>query len=108
MVRNDLLIGFHLALDLTRDTLVLQMMRRDQKKGTRIHRVGGWGHDIVDCFSWNASARAPLAILDLIARSGEAFDALASRLSSTYVERGPLLLPVIESARDACHKSTTS
>jgi len=42
VVREDLLIGLHLALGLARDCLVLQMIRRDREKGNNIHRVGGW------------------------------------------------------------------
>ena len=40
-VRNDLLVASHLALDLSRDCLVLQMFRRDRDKGTNVHRTGG-------------------------------------------------------------------
>lgn len=45
VVRNDLLIGLHLAVDLARDSLVLQMTRRDREKKTTIHRIGGWGNE---------------------------------------------------------------
>jgi hypothetical protein len=102
VVRNDLLIGFHLALDLTRDCLVLQMLRRDREKGTQVHRIGGWGNELVDRFFEEGQEGSPLRILNLITQSCETFDELASRLSSSYTPRGPFLLSAIESAREAC------
>ncbi len=106
VARNDLLIGFHLALDLTRDCLVLQMVRRDREKGTQVHRVGGWGNELVDRFLGEDQEGSSLRILNLITQSCEAFDELASRLSPSYSPRGPLLLSVIGPARDACRKQS--
>ena len=102
VVRNDLLIGLHLALDLTRDCLVLQMIRRDREKRTKNHRIGGWGNELVARFSWDGQKCSPVKILDLITRSCETFDELALRLSPSYSQRGPLLFSIIELARDAC------
>jgi hypothetical protein len=104
VVRNDLLIGFHLALDLTRDCLVLQMLRRDREMGTQVHRIGGWGNELVDRFFEEGQGGSPLRILNLITQSCETFDDLASRLSSSYTPRGPFLLSAIESAREACRE----
>jgi hypothetical protein len=108
VVRNDLLIGFHLALDLTRDCLVLQMLRRDREKGTQVHRIGGCGNELVDRFFGEDQECSPLRILNLITQSCETFDELASRLSSSYTPRGPFLLSVIGSARDACREQVGS
>ena len=102
VVRNDLLIGLHLALDLTRDCLVLQMIRRDREKRTKIHRTGGWGNELVARFSWDGQECSPVKILDLISRSCETFDELALELSPSYNQRGPLLFSTIERARAAC------
>ena len=102
VVRNDLLIGLHLALDLARDSLVLQMMRRDREKGTAIHRVGGWGNELVARLSWNGQGDSSGGILDLLRSSCEVFDELAPDMLPGYSPRGPLLLPSIESARQIC------
>jgi hypothetical protein len=99
VARNDLLIGLHLALDLARDCLVLQMIRRDQVMGTNIHHTGGWGNELVERFSWDGQECSPVKILDLITRICETFDKLALELSSSYHLRGPLLFPTIERAR---------
>jgi hypothetical protein len=102
VVRDDLLIGLHLALDLARDCLVLQMMRRDREKGTAIHRTGGWGNEWVGRLSWDGEAEPAEGILDLIVSSCRLFDELAADLLPGYSQRGPLLYPAIESARQAC------
>ncbi len=101
VARNDLLIGLHLALDLTRDCLVLQMIRRDQEKRTTIHRQGGWGNELVAGFSWDSQASSGEGILNLIQMSGEIFDELAAALLPDYTQRGPLLLSALESARQS-------
>lgn len=105
VVRNDLLIGLHLTLDLTRDCLVLQMIRRDRKKRTRVHRTGGWGNELVARFSRNGQEGSPEEILDLIKLSCETFDELAVELSPSYSQRGPLLFPTIERARGVLQAS---
>ena len=99
VVRNDLLIGFHLALDLARDYLLLQMIRRDREKQTHIHRIGGWGNEVVHGFACNMLENPPLEILNLIAHSCETFDGLASQILPNYVAREPLMRPIIEMAR---------
>ena len=104
VARNDLLIGLHLALDMARDCLMLQMIRRDRVKKTRIHRTGGWGNELVARFAWDNQECSPRKILDLVARSGEIFDGLASGLSSSYNSRGPRLYTAIERARTACRE----
>lgn len=104
VMRNDLLIGLHLALDLVRDCLVLQMMRRDREKRTRVHRTGGWGNDLIDRFSWEQQEHSPLKILDIVAQSGALFDDLAADLSPGYRRRWPLLSPSLEAARETCNE----
>ena len=99
VVRNDLLIGLHLALDLARDSLVLQMIRRDQKKRTTVHRTGGWGNEIVARFSRAGEQASDVEILNFIRLSCEIFDDVALELWPSYEQRGPLLFPSIESAK---------
>lgn len=99
VVRNDLLIGMHLALDLVRDCLVLQMIRRDREFNTTIHRTGGWGNELVAEIAFDVRGDAPEEILDLIAWSCRTFDELAGDLSPTYERRAALVLPGIDAAR---------
>lgn len=98
VARNDLLIGMHLALDLARDCLVLQMMQRDREKGTTIHRTGGWGNELVDWLILDRQKPSAQKTLELIKWSCETFDRLAAELSSIYVPRSTYLLPVFECA----------
>jgi hypothetical protein len=105
VMRNDLLVGLHLALDLARDCLVLQMLRRDQALRTTVHRTGGWGNAEVEQFRWDSSECSEVKILDLIARSCTAFDELAAMLSPEYTTRWPLLSPAIARAKSIFEKS---
>jgi hypothetical protein len=107
VMRNDLLIGLHLALDLARDCLVLQMLRRDQALRTTIHRTGGWGNAWVEQFSWDCPECSEIKILDLVARSCISFDELASTLSPGYKKRWPLLSPAIARAKNVLGKTWT-
>lgn len=102
VVRSDLLIGLHLALDLARDCLVLQMIRRDREKGTMIHRIGGWGNELASRLAWGGGEGSGEEVLNLVRLSCEIFDELASELLPGYHRRGPLLFPVMESARQVC------
>ncbi|MFO7536646.1 MAG: aminoglycoside 6-adenylyltransferase [Chloroflexota bacterium] len=99
VARNDLLIGLHLALDLARDGLVLQMTQRDREIGTRMHRIGGWGNELAARFVWQDRAGSGEAILDFIQLSCEIFDELAADLLPDYDQRSPLLLPTLELAK---------
>jgi hypothetical protein len=102
VVRDDLLIGSHLAFDLARDCLVLQMMRRDRQMRTEIHRTGGWGNELAARLSWGGQGNSAEAILHLVGSSCEVFDELAPDLVPGYNRRGSLLYPSIESARAIC------
>lgn len=99
VARNDVLIGMHLALDLARDCLVLQMMQRDREKGTTIHRVGGWGNDLVDQLVFDEATPSAQKILDLIEWSCRTFDSLATALVPAYSPRAAYLLPTLDAAR---------
>lgn len=108
VMRNDLLIGLHLALDLARDCLLLQMLRRDRALRTTIHCTGGWGNTWVERFAWDGPECAEVKILDLIARSCKGFDELAATLAPDYTPRWPLLSPAIARAKsvfeDSCER----
>jgi len=108
VMRNDLLIGLHLALDLARDCLLLQMLRRDRALHTTIHRTGGWGNVWVEQFAWNSPERSEVKILDLIARSCMSFDELAATLSPDYTPRWPLLSAAIVRAKSVVERSANA
>ncbi|HSL46578.1 MAG TPA: aminoglycoside 6-adenylyltransferase [Anaerolineales bacterium] len=103
VVRNDLLIAFHLALDLARDSLVLQMIRRDHEKKTTVHRTGGWGNELVNRFSLNSQGNASEELLNFVQLSYSIFDELASELLPGYEYRAPLLFPTLERAKQVSH-----
>lgn len=99
VARNDGLIGMHLALDLARDCLVLQMLRRDREEGTTIHRTGGWGNDLVAHLVLDGRAPSAQKILDLIQWSCETFDDLALALAPAYAPRAADWLSALNNAR---------
>lgn len=99
VMRNDLLIGLHLALDMERDCLVLGMLLRDRAEGTNHHRVGGPYNHVVDRLNTTRRLYTPTGILDIVEQSSIVFDELASQWSGTYQERRHPLLEWIEYAR---------
>ena len=102
VARNDWLIGLHLALDLARDCLVLQMIRRDQEKKTTVHRVGGWGNDLVHRMPWPDDIQSGEDVLNLVQESRMLYDELAATLLPNYNQRSSLLIPSIEVAKQHC------
>ncbi len=100
VMRNDLLVGLHLALDLTRDCLVLQMTRRDREEKTNIHRIGGMGNEIVNRLCIEQCKYQQSEILDIVLKSCEVFDDLASDLLDNYEPGIPLVLPTIIRAKE--------
>lgn len=98
IMRQDLLIGFHLTLDLLRDCLVLQMIHRDRVLKTTIHRHGGFGNELLSRLETPAHAYDAAGIMTLLLQSCEVFDELASSLSDRYRPRLPLIASVIHRA----------
>jgi hypothetical protein len=99
VVRSDLLIGLHLALDLIRDCCVLGMLLRDRAMGTTIHTHGGAGNQLVAQLDVTRKPFTSLGILDNIKESNEVFEKLASEWSSNYQENRQPLLDWIEQAK---------
>ena len=92
VVRHDLLIALHLALDLVRDCCVLGMLLRDRAEHTDHHREGGVGNQIVDLLKTTQQPYTASGILDMIEQSSILFDQLASEWSEAYqAHRYPLL-----------------
>ena len=101
-MRYDLLVALHLALDLSRDCLVLQMLRRDQEHGTNIHRIGGFGNDVILRLLAKATLSPRQAILALINRSIQVFDELYVALVQGQNPRAHLMLPALRRAEATC------
>jgi hypothetical protein len=92
VARGDLLVAFHLALDLVRDCCVLAMMLRDQETGTDHHRLGGEISEYAQKFQATQLACSAEGILAGLAQSARLFDEFAGRLVPGHPERrGPLL-----------------
>lgn len=101
VVRGDLLIALHLALDLVRAVCVLAMVLRDRAVGTTIHREGGVGNDFVAALDFPGPPYDAARILDLVADSAARFDALAVEWSASYVpQRAPLVDAIARARRD--------
>lgn len=92
VMRNDLLIATHLALELIQDTCVLEMVLRDRALGSCHHREGGWGNDFIAHLDATQHPFTALGILESVKQSSMAFDELARQWSRDYREqRHPLL-----------------
>jgi predicted nucleotidyltransferase len=101
VVRGDLLIALHLALDLVRDCCVLAMLLRDRAANTNYHRHGGIGIDFVAQLQTAEFSYDAPGILDGIEQSGIAFDGLAAQWSSEYKEHRQPLIAAVNRARQA-------
>jgi hypothetical protein len=100
--RNDLLVALHLALDLQRDCLVLQMLLRDRQLRTNIHRTGGWGNEIVAQILAEGQGDSARGILNIVERCCACFDDLAAKVSPSHRPQSHLMVPAIEKARNEC------
>jgi len=99
VVRNDLLIALHLALELLQECCVLQMLLRDRVSGTNQHRDGGIGNVFVTQLEGMPPTYSAVSILDMLEQSSRLFDALAKQWSDLYVERHAELRELLEQAR---------
>ncbi len=100
VVRNDLLIAVHLALELIRECSVLGMMLRDRATGTNIHKDGGIGNQVARQLEITQRPFTPIGILDSITASSEVFERLAYEWSDTYADDRQPLLNWIEKAKN--------
>jgi Streptomycin adenylyltransferase len=92
VVRNDLLIALHLALEMVQDCCVLGMLLRDRSEGTGHHRHGGVGNEVVAQLAPTRQPYTAAGILRSLEESSIAFDRLAAQWSDAYQEhRHPLL-----------------
>jgi hypothetical protein len=105
VVRGDHLIAAHVAFDLVRQCLQLEMRARDLQAGTR-HHPHGASSDAA-ALAWAQSTMHDLSaegILHTIAGAAVRFDELRAWLDPTYEPHGPPLLAAIERARATIRK----
>jgi hypothetical protein len=96
LVRNDLLIALHLALELFQDVLVLRMILRDRELGTNYHRSGGTANDYVKELAISLETYSTKSILALITDVITEFDALGQQFSPGYAAKKAPMLALIE------------
>jgi len=101
VVRNDLLIALHLALEMVQDCCVLGMLLRDRSEGTSHHREGGAGNLVVDQLQATRFPYTAVGILDGIEQASITFDSLASQWSDDYRAHRHPLLGWLKDAREA-------
>lgn len=100
LARADLLIGFHLALELVRSCLVQAMVLRDRDTGTTTHRFGGPHNEVVEQLEqlrqhpWTASGG-----IALIHEVATIYDDLASQLEPDYLSDWSGLEALVQQAR---------
>ena len=98
VVRGDLLVAFHLSLELVQECCVLAMMLRDRETGRTVHR-DGVGNEAVTALAAISRPNTPDGMLDTIEESVVAFDRLAARWSVTYLDRRHPLRAWVSAAR---------
>jgi hypothetical protein len=99
VIREDLLIALHLALEMVQDCCVLGMLLRDRAEGTAHHRHGGAGNEVARQLEAVQHPYTAAGILDCLEQASIAFDGLAARWSSAYAEQRLPLCSWIELAR---------
>jgi len=73
VVRGDLLIALHLALDLVRDTCVVAFLLRDRAEGTDFHKDGSTAERYIQELQTIAAPFSAHGILDIIERANNLF-----------------------------------
>lgn len=99
VMRNDLLIATHLALELVQDACVLAMMLRDRAYGTSHHREGRMGNDFIAHLNLIRHPYTAAGILETVKECSILFDTLAQQWTADYQERRHPLLAWIEYAQ---------
>lgn len=100
LARADLLIGFHLGLELVRHCLVQAMVLRDRDTGTSSHRFGGPRNEVVAQLEavrqhpWTATGG-----IDLILEATRVYDDLAVQLDPCYLSDWSGLHALVRQAR---------
>jgi len=100
VMRNDMLISLHLALELYRKCLELGMWLRDRETGIHIHRTGSVRNDLPAKINIKLEEISRENILSLIEHTGEEFDTLASEWSPDYQKHIPTFKKLIQMAQE--------
>lgn len=97
--RNDNLIGMHLLLDLIREYLVLEMIDRDNRRKTNIHRFGD-NERLPDAIKLSHIAESDKEmVLDYIAKLAYEYDQKLSSMIVGYTSRYHLVMEYIERSK---------
>lgn len=99
VIRNDLLIALHLALDLYKECLLLAILIRDKETGTTIHKTGGIGNDLAKNIDIALEDISPEAVLNLLEQCGQEFQKLCFRWNSNSPDQFAIFEPIIAKAR---------
>ena len=98
--RRDNLIGMHLLLDLVRDYLVVEMVERDMRENTHIHRFG-YAEQLPASIKLSSINEADTGrILDYIAELARETDKKLAANVKGYRSRYPWLSAYIEAYRE--------
>jgi hypothetical protein len=100
VMRNDLLIATHLALELIQDLCILAMMLRDRTYGTSHHREGSMGNDFITQLNLTRHPYTAMGILETVKDCSIQFDTLALQWAPDYQERRYPLLAWITHAQE--------
>ena len=103
LIRNDMLISLHLALELYRKCLELGMWMRDRETKTNIHRVGGHRNELVENMSIQLQGSSKADIVELIEQCGREFDKLAKEWSVDYKEHFSTFEKLLTLAKEDIH-----
>lgn len=99
VIRKDLLIALHLAIELYRLCLVLGMWLRDKETGTYIHRTGGVKNDLLKKMNVKLEEISGNGILSLVEQCGREFDKLSLEWSPDYDPHLPVFEKLLTEAR---------
>lgn len=97
--RHDNLIGMHLLLDLIREYLVLEMVERDQRKRTNIHRYGDHERLPGPIQLSQIDESDTTRVLDYIAQLAVAYDQKLVSMVEGYTSRVQSVLRYIERSK---------
>lgn len=99
VIRDDLLIALHLALESVQDCCTLGMLHRDRETGTSHHKTGGLGNILVSNLDGNRHPYSSTGILQSLVDSSMLFDNLAQQWNNTYQFQSEHVLDLIAKAR---------
>lgn len=99
--RNDLLIGFHLTLDLYRKYLELLMWLRDKELKTTIHRYGGMFNEKIQNLQFPTQVKNKQEIINIIESVCVEFDDLASQSDSSYASKINTINSLLSNAKQS-------